>query len=161
MPPEIRKGRATRATLSFLGFSYNPLFLVAPCFLYKPWYTCSHIIDREYMAPVAKDISLFEGVVPGMTIRIHQKIKDVNPKGEEKERIQIYEGMVIKRKGGSQRGATVTVRKISNGVGVEKIYPICLPAVVKVEKKKQAEVRRAKLYYLRTYKKKLKEKALA
>lgn len=113
------------------------------------------------MASVAKDTSLFEGVVPGMTIRIHQKIKDVNPKGEEKERIQIYEGMVIKRKGGSQRGATVTVRKISNGVGVEKIYPIYLPAVVKVEKKKQAEVRRAKLYYLRTYKKKLKEKALA
>ncbi len=113
------------------------------------------------MASAVKDTSLFEGVVPGMTVRIHQKIKDVNPKGEEKERIQIYEGMVIKRKGGSQRGATVTVRKISNGVGVEKIYPIYLPAVVKVEKKKQAEVRRAKLYYLRTYKKKLKEKALA
>jgi large subunit ribosomal protein L19 len=113
------------------------------------------------MASTATDTSSFAGVVPGMTIRIHQKIKDVNPKGEEKERVQIYEGMVIKRKGGSQRGATVTVRKISNGVGVEKIFPINLPAIVKVEKKKQAEVRRSKLYYLRTYKKKLKEKALA
>jgi len=113
------------------------------------------------MASSTKDTSLFADVVPGMTIRVHQKIKDVNAKGEEKERIQVYEGMVIKRKGGSQKGATVTVRKISNGVGVEKIFPINLPAVVKVEKKKQAEVRRAKLYYLRTYKKKLKEKALA
>ncbi len=105
--------------------------------------------------------SLLDDVVPGMTIRVHQKIKDVNSKGEEKERVQVYEGMVIKRKGGKQAGATITVRKISNGVGVEKIFPINLPSIVKIEKKKQAVVRRAKLYYLRTYKKKLNEKALA
>lgn len=119
------------------------------------------LVISTNMASTQTTQSLFDDVVPGMTIRVHQKIKDVNPKGEEKERIQIYEGMVIKRKGGKQRGATVTVRKISNGVGVEKIFPINLPAIVKVEKKKQAVVRRAKLYYLRTYKKKLKEKTLA
>ncbi len=102
----------------------------------------------------------FQGVVPGMTIRVHQKIKDVNAKGEEKERIQIFEGMVLKHKGGSGATATVTVRKISSGVGVEKIFPLHLPAITKVEKIKQASVRRSKLYYLRTFKKKLKEKTL-
>ncbi len=112
------------------------------------------------MTATQKTLSLFDDVVPGMTIRVHQKIKDVNQRGEEKERVQMYEGMVIKRKGGRQTGATVTVRKISNGVGVEKIFPIFLPSIVKVEKVKQAQVRRAKLYYLRTAKKKLKEKAL-
>ncbi|MDP2656535.1 MAG: 50S ribosomal protein L19 [bacterium] len=99
----------------------------------------------------------FEGVRVGMTVRVHQKIKDVNPKGEEKERIQIFEGMVIKQKGGTSPRATLTIRKISNGVGVEKIYPIHLPSIEKVVPVKQLEVRRAKLYYLRTSKKKIKE----
>ena len=105
--------------------------------------------------------NVFDGVVPGMTIKVHQKIKETNPKGEEKERIQVFEGLVIKRKGGNSTGATVTVRKVSNGVGVERIFPINVPTVAKVEKIKQAQVRRAKLYFLRTSKKKLKEKALA
>lgn len=103
----------------------------------------------------------FTGVIPGMTVRVHQKIKETNPKGEEKERVQVFEGIVIKRKGKNSTGATVTVRKISDGVGVEKIFPVALPSIVKVEKKKQATVRRAKLYFLRTSKKKLKEKTLA
>ncbi len=102
-------------------------------------------------------VNKFEGVRVGMTVRVHQRIKDVNPKGEEKERIQIFEGMVIKQKGGTAHNATLTVRKISNGVGVEKIYPIHLPSIEKVEPVKQLEVKRAKLYYLRTSKKKLKE----
>lgn len=113
------------------------------------------------MAYTAIDTTLFAGVVPGMTIRVHQKIKDVNPRGEEKERVQVFEGMVLGRKHGAEKGATVTVRKVSNGVGVEKIFPVHLPSIVKIEKKKQARVRRAKLGYLRTSKKKLKEKALA
>lgn len=104
--------------------------------------------------------NLFSGVVPGMTIRVHQKIKEVNPKGEEKERVQMFEGLVIKRKGGERTGATVTVRKISNGIGVEKIFPVNLPSVVKIDRLKVAEVRRAKLYYTRTSKKKLKEKKI-
>lgn len=102
----------------------------------------------------------FEGVVPGMTVRVHQKIREINPKGEEKERIQVFEGFVLQRKGGSSPSATVTVRKISSGVGVEKIFPIYLPSVTKVEKVKQAIVRRANLGYTRKFKKKLKEKPL-
>ena len=95
---------------------------------------------------------------PGMTIRIHQKIKEVNLKGEEKERIQYFEGMIISKKHGQEAGATITVRKISHGVGVEKIFPIHLPAITKIEVKKQAKVRRAKLGYLKQgYKKRLKE----
>ncbi len=97
---------------------------------------------------------------PGMTVRIYQKIKELNAKGEEKERVQYFEGLIIARKHNKEIGATITVRKISDGVGVEKIFPLSLPTITKVEIKKIAEVRRAKLYYLKdkTYKKKLKEK---
>ncbi len=97
-------------------------------------------------------------IKPGMTIRIYQKIKELNIKGEEKERIQFFEGIVIARKHGSETGATLTVRKTSNGIGVEKIFPINLPTITKIEIKKQARVRRAKLYFLkRGYKKRLRE----
>jgi len=98
---------------------------------------------------------------PGMTVRVYQKIKELNSKGEEKERIQYFEGMIIAHKHNKEAGATITVRKISEGVGVEKIFPLNLPTITKIEIKKQAEVRRAKLYYLRSgYKKKLKEKVV-
>ncbi|PIP18032.1 MAG: 50S ribosomal protein L19 [Parcubacteria group bacterium CG_4_10_14_0_8_um_filter_35_7] len=99
-------------------------------------------------------------IKPGMTIRVHQKIKEVNPKGEEKERIQVFEGMVLSRKGGKTPSATITVRKISFGVGVEKIFPLYSPMITKIEVVKKAKVRRAKLYYLRGYKKKLKEEGV-
>jgi large subunit ribosomal protein L19 len=96
---------------------------------------------------------------PGMTVRVYQKIKELNSKGEEKERIQYFEGMIIARKHGKETGSTITVRKVSEGVGVEKIFPLNLPTITKIEIKKQAAVRQAKLYYLRSgYKKKLKEK---
>ncbi len=99
---------------------------------------------------------------PGMSIRIYQKIKELNPKGEEKERLQYFDGLVIARKHGKEKGATITVRKVSDGVGVEKIYPLNLPTIAKIEIMKQAEVRRAKLYYLRRgYNKRLKETKLA
>ena len=97
-------------------------------------------------------------VKPGMTVRVHQIIKEKNAKGEEKERVQVYEGMVIARRHGLEPGATLTVRKVSEGIGVEKIFPIYSPNVAKIEIKKIAQVRRAKLDYLKTYKKKLKEK---
>jgi len=98
---------------------------------------------------------------PGMTVRIHQKIKELNSKGEEKERIQYFEGMIIARKHKKEIGATITVRKVSNGVGVEKIFPLSLPTIAKIEVKKIATVRRAKLYFLkRGYKKRLKEKVI-
>ena len=99
-------------------------------------------------------------IKPGMTVRVHEKIKEKNAKGVEKERIQVFEGMVLARKHGREAGATITVRKISDGIGVEKIYPINSPVVAKIEPIKQAEVRRAKLGYLRTSKKRLSEKKL-
>lgn len=98
---------------------------------------------------------------PGMTVRVYQKIKELNAKGEEKERVQYYEGIIIAKKHGAEAGGTITVRKISDGIGVEKIFPLNLPTITKIEVKKIAEVRRAKLYFLkRGYKKKLTEKVV-
>ena len=96
----------------------------------------------------------------GMTIRVHQKIKDVSPTGEEKERVQIFEGIIIAAKHGQESGGTITVRKIASGVGVEKIFPIHSPAIDKIEVVKQYEVSRAKLNFLRNpnFKRKMNEK---
>ena len=79
----------------------------------------------------------------GDTVKVHGKIKEGN-----RERIQVFEGTVIKMQGGSNR-ATFTVRKTSNGVGVEKTWPLHSPNVVKVEVVRHGKVRRAKLFYLR------------
>ena len=99
---------------------------------------------------------------PGMTIRVYQKIKELNPKGEEKERLQYFDGMIIAHKHGREAGGTITVRKVTDGVGVEKIYPLNLPTITKIEIQKIAQVRRAKLYYLKTrYGKRLKETKVA
>ena len=96
-------------------------------------------------------------IKPGMTIRVYQKIKETNVKGEEKERIQYFEGMVIAKKHGKEIGGTITVRKVSDGIGVERIYPMNLPSITKIEIKKENKVRRAKLNFLKgVYKKKLK-----
>ena len=79
----------------------------------------------------------------GDTVKVYGKIKEGN-----RERIQIFEGTVIKKQGGSNR-ATFTVRKSSNGIGVEKTWPLHSPNVEKVEVVRQGKVRRAKLFYLR------------
>ena len=79
----------------------------------------------------------------GDTVRVHALIKEGN-----RERIQLFEGTVLKRQGGSTR-ETFTVRKSSNGVGVEKTWPLHSPHVVKVEVIRYGKVRRAKLNYLR------------
>jgi large subunit ribosomal protein L19 len=97
-------------------------------------------------------------VEPGMVVRVHQKIKETTPKGDERERIQIFEGTVIAIKGKDAISRTITVRKVASGVGVERIFPVKSPAIAKIEVVKQYAVSRAKLYYLRTHKKKLKEK---
>lgn len=95
-------------------------------------------------------------VMPGMVVRVHEKVKDVNAKGEEKERIQAFEGLVLARNHGTQDTATITVRKVSGGIGVEKIFPVYSPIIEKYELIDQKVVRRAKLYFTRDYKKRLK-----
>ena len=79
----------------------------------------------------------------GDTVKVYGKIKEGN-----RERIQVFEGIVLKRQGGSNR-ETFTVRKMSNGVGVEKTWPLHSPNVEKIEVVRRGKVRRAKLYYLR------------
>ncbi|PIZ99414.1 MAG: hypothetical protein COX77_01655, partial [Candidatus Komeilibacteria bacterium CG_4_10_14_0_2_um_filter_37_10] len=78
---------------------------------------------------------------PGQTIKIHQIIKETNAKGELKERIQIFEGKILALKHGKEQGATLTVRKVSEGVGVEKIFPLYSPIIEKIEIIKVAKVR--------------------
>lgn len=80
----------------------------------------------------------------GNTVKVHQKIREGN-----KERVQIFEGLVIARKGGNGVNGTFIVRKISSGVGVERIYPLHSPNIVKLEVVKSPIVRQAKLYYVR------------
>jgi len=84
------------------------------------------------------------GIKAGDTVRVHQKIQD---KG--KTRIQIFEGLVLARKHGTEPGATFTVRKVASGVGVEKVFPLYSPNIDKIEIVRRSKVRRAKLYYIR------------
>ena len=79
----------------------------------------------------------------GDTVRVHVKVVEGN-----KERIQVFQGVVIARKGGGTR-ETFTVRKVSSGVGVERVFPLHSPIIDKVEVVRHGKVRRAKLYYLR------------
>ncbi len=98
---------------------------------------------------------------PGLTVKISQKVKELNTKGEEKERIQIFEGMIIGIKKPNSKTGTFTVRKESSGVGVEKVLPIHSPLITKIEVVKKAKIRKAKLYYTRTSSKKLKDKKIS
>lgn len=97
-------------------------------------------ILREIENEALKEVAEF---MVGDTVRVHGKIKEGN-----RERIQVFEGTVIKKQGTGAR-ATFTVRKFSNGVGVEKTWPMYSPLVEKIEVVRQGKVRRAKLYYLR------------
>lgn len=81
---------------------------------------------------------------PGDTVKVYQKIKE---KG--KTRLQLFEGMIIARKHGTEAGATFTVRKVASGVGTEKIFPLYSPNIDKIEVTKRSKVRRAKLYNIR------------
>jgi len=92
-------------------------------------------------------------IKPGHVVKVHQKITETKVTGkkkETKERIQIFEGLVIGVKGGDNIGATITVRKISGGIGVERIFPVNSPTIEKIEIAKITKARRAKLNYMRS-----------
>jgi large subunit ribosomal protein L19 len=97
------------------------------------------IVEQEFNKE-RKELPVFG---PGDTINVHVKIKEGN-----KERIQQFQGTVIQRRG-EGNGASFTVRKVSNGVGVERIFPLVSPFIEKIEVLKTGKVRRAKLNYLK------------
>ncbi|MSR85447.1 50S ribosomal protein L19 [Candidatus Uhrbacteria bacterium] len=95
-------------------------------------------------------------VKTGMTIRVHQKIKETDKTGKEKERVQVFEGLVLKV-GGNGVSKTMTVRKISDRIGVEKIFPLTLPSIVKLELVRMVKTRRQHIGFVRHSKKALRE----
>jgi large subunit ribosomal protein L19 len=97
------------------------------------------LLDVEKPA-LRKDVPSF---APGDSVRVHVKVRE-----GEKERIQVFAGVVIARRGGGAR-ETFAVRKISSGIGVERIFPLHSPVIDKIEVDRKGAVRRAKLYYLR------------
>ncbi|HPG38009.1 MAG TPA: 50S ribosomal protein L19 [bacterium] len=97
-------------------------------------------LDAVSASQMKTDIPEFK---PGDTVNVHVKVVE-----GDKERIQVFQGVVINRKGAGIN-ETFTVRKISNGVGVERIFPLHSPNLSKIERLKEGKVRRAKLYYLR------------
>jgi len=102
-----------------------------------------NVMDRIQKAPLRRDLPPFR---PGDTVRVHVRVTE-----GDKQRIQVFEGVVLRRRG---RGpsATFTVRKISSGVGVERVFPVESPNVTKLEIKSRGHVRRSRLYYLRELK---------
>jgi len=98
-------------------------------------------IEQIEAAQLRDDIPEF---APGDTVRVHVRVIEGG-----RERVQTYEGVVIARKGGNGARATFNVRKISFGVGVERIFPLHSPILQEIEVIRKGDVRRAKLYYLR------------
>ena len=85
----------------------------------------------------------------GDTVRVHQKITEKDKTGKAKTRIQIFEGIVLARKHGAEAGATFTVRKVVDGIGVERIFPLYSPNIEKIEIIRRSNTRRSKLYFVR------------
>lgn len=104
----------------------------------------SKLMNAVVVSPVEMQARKELGLRAGDTVKVHQKIQD---KG--KTRIQIFEGLVLARKHGDEAGATFTVRKMVDGIGVEKIYPLYSPNIDKIEIVKRSMVRRSKLYHIR------------
>lgn len=109
-------------------------------------------------APADAEVKVvpFSELKSGMTIRLHERISDVSPKGEKRERTQVFEGIILNIRG-SQDSRSMTIRKVSNGVGVEKIFPLSSPNLVKVEVVKVAKTRRGNLSFIAGFRRKLKE----
>ncbi len=101
-------------------------------------------LDPKKISPVSVEDRKSLAIRAGDVVRVHQKIQE---KG--KTRIQIFEGLVLARKHGTEAGATFTVRAVLSGVGVEKVFPLYSPMIEKIEIMRRSKVRRAKLYYIR------------
>jgi large subunit ribosomal protein L19 len=101
-------------------------------------------VEKVQESQLRKDIPEFR---PGDTLRIHVRIRE-SEGGKEKERIQPFEGVVISRRG-RLASETFTVRRVSFGIGVERIFPLNSPTIASIEVVQRGRVRRAKLYYLR------------
>ncbi len=99
---------------------------------------------QEVNSPVNIKARKELGIKSGDTVRVTQKIKE-----KEKIRLQVFEGLVLTVKHGTEAGSTFSVRKIASGVGVEKIFPLYSPMIDKIEIVKRTKTRRAKLYYIR------------
>lgn len=104
----------------------------------------------------AKDLVPAAQLLPGMVVRVHQRIKELNAKGEEKERTQVFEGTVLRTRSLGSKNGSFTVRKVTEGIGVERIYPTSLPTIEKIEYVKQFATRRADFSFVEKYKKNLK-----
>ena len=101
--------------------------------------------NKVVTSPVDMESRQKLDIRPGDTVRVWQKIEEA--KG--KFRLQAFEGLILARKHGKEAGGTFTVRRVSNGIGVEKIFPLYTPMIDKIELVKRARVRRAKLYFIR------------
>ena len=98
------------------------------------------IIDKLEAGLLRKDLPR---ITPGDTVKVHVKVRE-----GEKERVQVFQGVIIAIRGGGMR-ASFTVRKISSGIGVERVFPLNSPTIGKIEVLRHGKVRRAKLYYIR------------
>jgi large subunit ribosomal protein L19 len=107
---------------------------------WKELKTMQQLIKEITQEQIRTDLPTFR---PGDTVRVHVKVVEGT-----RERIQLFEGVVIKRRGGGI-SETFTVRKVSYGVGVERTFPVNTPKIAKLEVIRRGKVRRAKLYYLR------------
>jgi large subunit ribosomal protein L19 len=105
----------------------------------------NRVIDKVRRDQVRQNVPVFR---PGDTVRVHVRLKEAEG---EKERIQPFEGVVISRRG-ETAGASFTVRRVSFGIGVERIFPVNSPTISSIEVLRHGRVRRSKLYYLRSLK---------
>jgi large subunit ribosomal protein L19 len=102
----------------------------------------SRVIEKYQEAQLRKDLPVLR---PGDTVRVYVRLKEAEG---EKERVQPFEGVVIKKRG-KLTGASFTVRRVSFGIGIERVFPVNSPSISSIEVLRQGRVRRAKLYYLR------------
>lgn len=107
----------------------------------------TELINKFKLSPVDMEARRKIEVTAGDTVRVWVKVLEDAEK--KKYRLQAFEGLVLAHKHGHETGATITVRKVASGVGVERVFPLYSPSIDKIEVVKRSTVRRAKLYYVR------------